>query len=149
MHGLSEPKFPRPFVAVRLSAFITFGLFNAAVCKRTCTRRSQHATARLLLVDRDLKLDNVLLDKDGHIKVADFGMCKEHVDDENRAGTFCGTPDYMAPEVCISYAAGGVMFSLCSQARRHGGGFPGPFTYWGPRYRSSKILKKVFQMTSF
>jgi serine/threonine protein kinase len=53
---------------------------------------------KLDIVYRDLKPENILLDMDGHITITDFGLSKEIVSDD-AAHTFCGTPEYLAPEV--------------------------------------------------
>uniref|UniRef100_A0A6B2L9I5 Protein kinase domain-containing protein n=1 Tax=Arcella intermedia TaxID=1963864 RepID=A0A6B2L9I5_9EUKA len=51
------------------------------------------------IVYRDLKPENILLDMKGHVKICDFGLSKEGLVTNERTKTFCGTPEYLAPEV--------------------------------------------------
>ena len=77
--------------------------------QRLSVRRAKFYAAEVLLalkffhdngiVYRDLKLENILLTPEGHIKIADYGLCKDEMWYGNKTSTFCGTPEFMAPEI--------------------------------------------------
>ncbi|KAK3561464.1 hypothetical protein QTP86_003886 [Hemibagrus guttatus] len=95
------------------------------------------------IIHRDLKPSNILLDADGHCKIADFGLCKGGILDGNTTKTFCGTPLYIAPEILLecNYGASVDWWSLGVIMYEMMVGFP-PFVATDKARLYRSILRK-------
>ncbi|XP_070584121.1 ribosomal protein S6 kinase beta-2 isoform X2 [Erythrolamprus reginae] len=94
------------------------------------------------IIYRDLKPENIMLNSHGHIKLTDFGLCKESIHDGSVTHTFCGTIEYMAPEILMRsghnravdwWSLGTLMYDMLT-------GSP-PFTAENRKKTIDKILK--------
>uniref|UniRef100_A0A4W3J8U9 Ribosomal protein S6 kinase n=1 Tax=Callorhinchus milii TaxID=7868 RepID=A0A4W3J8U9_CALMI len=104
---------------------------------------------KLGIIYRDIKLENILLDSNGHVVLTDFGLSKEFLVDENeRAYSFCGTIEYMAPEIVQGgdaghnkavdwWSLGVLMYELKTGAS--------PFTVDGERNSQTEISKRILK----
>lgn len=103
------------------------------------------------IIYRDLKPENILLDSDGHIKLSDFGLSKKGVlDEDSKAYTFCGTPEYLAPEILKGnghdkavdfWSLGAIMYEMLTGAP--------PFYSKNREEMFRAILNTPVQMKSF
>jgi ribosomal protein S6 kinase beta len=94
------------------------------------------------IIYRDLKPENILLDAQGHVKLTDFGLCKESIHEGSITHTFCGTIEYMAPEILMRsghgkavdwWSLGALMYDMLTGAP--------PFTAENRKKTIDKILK--------
>ncbi|XP_026534964.1 ribosomal protein S6 kinase alpha-5 isoform X3 [Notechis scutatus] len=104
---------------------------------------------KLGIIYRDIKLENILLDSDGHVVLTDFGLSKEFVNDENeRTYSFCGTIEYMAPDIIRGgntghdkavdwWSVGVLMYELLTGAS--------PFTVDGERNSQTDISRRILK----
>ncbi|KAM8924162.1 ribosomal protein S6 kinase beta-2 [Pelodytes ibericus] len=95
------------------------------------------------IIYRDLKPENVMLSAHGHIKLTDFGLCKESIHGDSVTHTFCGTVEYMAPEILLHkghnravdwWSLGALLYDMLT-------GSP-PFTAENRKKTIEKILKR-------
>ncbi|XP_065728077.1 ribosomal protein S6 kinase alpha-5 isoform X5 [Phocoena phocoena] len=104
---------------------------------------------KLGIIYRDIKLENILLDSNGHVVLTDFGLSKEFVADEaERAYSFCGTIEYMAPDIVRGgdsghdkavdwWSLGVLMYELLTGAS--------PFTVDGEKNSQAEISRRILK----
>ncbi|XP_018111814.1 ribosomal protein S6 kinase, 90kDa, polypeptide 4 L homeolog isoform X1 [Xenopus laevis] len=104
---------------------------------------------KLGVVYRDIKLENILLDSEGHVVLTDFGLSKEFLsEEEERTYSFCGTTEYMAPEIIRGqgghgkivdwWSLGILIYELLTGAS--------PFTLEGEKNTQSEVSRRILKM---
>lgn len=113
----------------------------------TCAIEHLHAQG---IVYRDLKPENILLDLQGHVKLTDFGLCKESINEGAVTHTFCGTIEYMAPEILTRtghgkavdwWSLGALMYDMLTGAP--------PFTGENRKKTIDKVLKAKLSLPPY